>query len=312
MNKSKVKIFCFYHKSSTVFKTDVIEPMQNGANNSKYILDMIKDNTGDHISDKNLNYGELTGQYWVWKNYLKENADVEYIGFCHYRRFLDFSKKAKGKACFSNQIYESDFLNYIQDYTEDKIYPIIKDYDVILPEQHFLSEDTIYNQFVQEHSANEMEILIDIIKNDYPEYVDVMNNFLYKGNFGYFCLNFVMKKSFFEEYMEWVFDLASKIEARADLSVFKEYKNIRMLAFLIERFFNVWLRYKIEIAQLKILERKSLLLKSEKFAICKTLVSNYKKKKVITFFGNKLKIIRYKFGEYKYLKINNLKYKYKP
>ena len=28
----------------------------------------VGDNTGDHISEKNCYYSELTGMYWVWKN----------------------------------------------------------------------------------------------------------------------------------------------------------------------------------------------------------------------------------------------------
>ena len=32
---------------------------------------MIGDDTGDNISDKNREYCELTGIYWIWKNYDK-------------------------------------------------------------------------------------------------------------------------------------------------------------------------------------------------------------------------------------------------
>ena len=30
--------------------------------------EMVKDNTGEHISQKNRSYCELTVQYWAWKN----------------------------------------------------------------------------------------------------------------------------------------------------------------------------------------------------------------------------------------------------
>lgn len=39
------------------------------------------DDTGEHISEKNPYYNELTGLYWVWKN-----TDTPYSGICHYRR----------------------------------------------------------------------------------------------------------------------------------------------------------------------------------------------------------------------------------
>ena len=46
---------------------------------------MLGDNVGDNISEKRLKYGELTVQYWAWKN---QKAD--YYGLCHYRRYLSF------------------------------------------------------------------------------------------------------------------------------------------------------------------------------------------------------------------------------
>ena len=49
---------------------------------------MTPDNTGDNISLKNRCYCELTTQYWAWKN-----ADADYYGFCHYRRFFTLSEK---------------------------------------------------------------------------------------------------------------------------------------------------------------------------------------------------------------------------
>ena len=46
----------------------------------------LHDNDGENISSKNPMYCELTAQYWAWKN-----ADADYYGFCHYRRYFDFT-----------------------------------------------------------------------------------------------------------------------------------------------------------------------------------------------------------------------------
>lgn len=46
------------------------------------------DDTGDNISSKRMTYCEFTVQYWAWKN-----AECDYYGLCHYRRFLSFAEK---------------------------------------------------------------------------------------------------------------------------------------------------------------------------------------------------------------------------
>ncbi len=46
------------------------------------------DDTGDNISERRSSFSEFTVQYWAWKN-----ADADYIGLCHYRRFLSFSER---------------------------------------------------------------------------------------------------------------------------------------------------------------------------------------------------------------------------
>ena len=66
----------------------------------------VGDNTGDHISEKNCYYSELTGMYWVWKN-----SHAKVVGTCHYRRYL---LNEQGKL-----------------FTEAQILSLLQQYDVI-------------------------------------------------------------------------------------------------------------------------------------------------------------------------------------
>ena len=256
-----VKIFCIYHKKSKIFKSEVVEPIQTGCNSTDLDLGVLKDNTGNNIADFNPYYGEMTAWFWVWKNYLKEHPDVDYIGFCHYRRFLDFQHKENRQA-FSTEIPTKTIeKNFAKLYTNEKILPIIKNYDVILPKKCKMKKKrgTIYEQFVKAHPKNEIDKLISIIKKYYPEYEHDMTDYL-NHNAGYFCLNFVMKRKYFEEFMEWTFDLLKKMEETSDWTHYIDYSTRRTPAYLIERFFNVWLNHKIRTQGIKVLERKSYML----------------------------------------------------
>ena len=91
--QQNIKIFCTYHylDDYPIFKSDIYEPIQTGASSMDYDYGFLKDNTGDNISDKNEFYAELTASYWVWKNYIKEHPDVEYIGTAHHYDHMNFS-----------------------------------------------------------------------------------------------------------------------------------------------------------------------------------------------------------------------------
>ena len=258
-----VKIFCIYNKPSEIFKSSAFEPIQTGFNRSHIDLGFLKDNCGDNIADKNPYYAEMTAWYWVWKNYLKKHPKVDYVGFCHYRRFLDFfSDKLNYNILFSNSRSYSEFKKYFsKNYINKKIYNLISDYDVVVVEKYCVSplNSSIYEQYVSCHGNIEINTLMDIITKDYTKYKDDMEEFL-NGNLGHFCLNFVMKRELYEEFMIWAFELLDKLTETLNQQGYERYKYQKIPAFLMERFFNVWLNYKIKKDNIKILERPGIIL----------------------------------------------------
>lgn len=59
------------------------------ARNSKQERLIFRDSTGLNISDLNHDFSELTGHYWVWKNY--DFSNDELVGFFHHRRYFNFA-----------------------------------------------------------------------------------------------------------------------------------------------------------------------------------------------------------------------------
>ena len=78
-----IKIYTLTHKKFNVPPDTLYVPLQVGSE-EKEDLGYLCDNTGENISALNCYYSELTGLYWIWKN----DHETEYVGTCHYRRFL--------------------------------------------------------------------------------------------------------------------------------------------------------------------------------------------------------------------------------
>ncbi len=270
----KIKIFVIYHKDGMLFSTDVLQPLRTGSINvgasplcNSENPQVLRDCGGDNISDKNKNYGELSGSYWVWKNYLSGHPELEYVGFAHYRRFLDFQKEEEFDCGFCSKIEFSIFKSsYKANYTTETIEPIIDGYDVVLPKKFSCGKISVYNQYVASHPQIDIDKMQKIIEEDYPDYIEDMQKVL-SGNEFYYCLNYVMKRELYEEWMEWIFDILFKLEKQSDWSDYTGYMTIRTPAYLAERFFNVWLEHKIRCNNIRVLERKSFILVKKKLSI---------------------------------------------
>ena len=78
----RVQIFSVYYSSQNIidnscYNNTCIVPIQTGRESTGISLDMLGDNSGDNISAKNPDYGELTAWYWVWKNWLPLHQECE-------------------------------------------------------------------------------------------------------------------------------------------------------------------------------------------------------------------------------------------
>lgn len=233
-NNSKIKIIVCYHENSKVIENDFLLPIHVGKSlNPNKLKGVIGDNTGDNISEKNGSYCELTGLYWLWKN-----VDADVYGLFHYRRFLDllvgdFEHVERDKILVNSPIYKKE-LNRL-----------MKEYDLILPVREYFLGSSLYKQYEDCHNIKDLDIVIDIIKDKYPDYVDTMNNVLADFS-GYFTNIFIAKKDFFNEYCTWIFDILSEAEKRIDISEYDSYQK-RVFGFLAERLFNVFIQYKITV-----------------------------------------------------------------
>lgn len=141
----------------------------------------------DNISEKNANYSELTGLYWIWKNQilLDEDYQNKYYGLAHYRRIFDLS--------------EDDLLR-IKDNDIDVILPYFMPYEPNIEEHHkrYLSEDewNAVLQALEELDPDNVEGFKEILKQEY----------MYNYNI------IISKGKVLADYCSWLFPILFRVE----------------------------------------------------------------------------------------------------
>lgn len=205
-------------------------------------VEMLGDDTGDNISEKRNSYCELTVQYWAWKN-----VEADYYGLCHYRRYFNFSHKDYTEDIYSNVV--DTFINKtnIEKYgliNDINVKKMISKYDIIATNPYIVSKVGIKNikeQYTGESylEQNDLDVVFEIIAEQYPEYVDSYKKTLASDIF-YPCCMFIMKKDIFLEYSEWLFNILGEFEKRVNLEEANS-ERLRCIGHIGERLLTVFI-----------------------------------------------------------------------
>ena len=191
MHTPDLHVFKMVHHKDKELQTVYEDPsyvtrLQVGADFADKNVVELQDNTLDNISNRNGNYSELTGLYWIWKNYIEAGkAKDAYVGLAHYRRFLEIS---------------NDDIERLQD----------NDIDVVLP-YPMPYEPNIESHHLRYLSNSEWNAVLQAIKELRPEYVSPFEAILKKKHF--YNYNVIIAKSaVLNDYCSWLFPLLFRIE----------------------------------------------------------------------------------------------------
>lgn len=245
-----IKILVATHKPYWMPKDDVYLPIKLTREYNKE-LRLIGDDTGDNIAHKNINYCELSAQYWAWKNLV-----CDYIGCCHYRRYF-----AKHNIFTNNLEKKRAAILNRQDFEK-----LLQEYDVILPKKRNYFIETVRSQYEHAHNKHDLDEVEKIISEFYPNYSDAFNKVM--GRTRLYILNmFVMKKDLLDKYFNWLFPILFELEKRIDITSYNQYE-ARVFGYIAERLFNVWIEkehLKIKEMPIVFLEKRNWLKKITDF-----------------------------------------------
>ncbi|MGL5902325.1 MAG: DUF4422 domain-containing protein [Cetobacterium sp.] len=223
-----IKILVATHKRYEMPKDSMYISIHVGRD-GKEELGYLGDNSGDNISLKNKNYCELTGLYWAWKN-----LECDYIGLCHYRRYFSI------KNIIEKYLNKNNKFNLILNRKE--VESLLENCDIVLPKKRNYYIETVYSHYKNAHYEKDMIQIKNIITEIYPDYLDSFNRVM-NGKKLYLYNMFIMKKTDFNEYNEWLFNILFELEKRIDISNYDAYQS-RIYGFLSERLFNIWILHK--------------------------------------------------------------------
>ncbi len=210
-----LRIYAMTHKQFDVPQDPLYQPMHVGHAQAQD-LGYPGDDSGENISHLNCYYSELTGHYWLWKNC----KDVDYIGTCHYRRYL---------------INEQEKV-----LTKNEYEYLLKNYDMVTTKRVVLNNSYYYG-FSANHNIKALDCTGEVIRDLYPEYYETFLTLVHE-NETYFGNMFVTSKVNFDAYCEWLFTIFAEVEKRIDLDTDEDAYHKRVLGFISEFLLFVWVR----------------------------------------------------------------------
>ena len=159
---------------------DWVIPIQAGTDLTDIRVADICDNVGDNISQKNVNYCELSAMYWIARH-----VKCDYMGLFHYRRVLDIQ--------------------------EEDLYRIKNnDVDVVLPYPtvHYPNINKHHERYIHPSDWAAMEQALQEVR---PEYAKALPELL-QTPFFYNYNILLAKRDVFKRYCDWMFPVLERVE----------------------------------------------------------------------------------------------------
>ena len=217
----KIRVMVAAHKPYRMMKDPMYLPLFVGAEGKESIPGFFRDDQGEHISEKNPSFCELTGLYWLWKN--ETGADA--YGLCHYRRYFarGFFWQKKDRRILTKQQAES----------------LLEGWDAVLPKRRHYVIETRQQQYIHAHHEEDLKAVEQVLSEKYPGYLPAWNRML-QSRSGHIFNMFLMKKDVFEAYCQWLFEVLFETEKRLDISTYS-VSDRRVFGYLAERLMDVYL-----------------------------------------------------------------------
>ncbi len=192
-------------------------PVQVGAAQHEHISGFAHDDEGDHISEKNPRYCELTALWWGWRN-----LSCDWLGLVHYRRHFagDGERKIMTAAEAARLV--------------DGGSPVVaraRNYRIETIESHYVHTFDL--------DGSQLTALRRAVRKVSPGRVDALERFLAQSR-GHMFNMLLMPRTMLDDYCTWLFDVLEVTEGLIDFSQMNDF-HARCMGRLGERLLDTWL-----------------------------------------------------------------------
>ncbi len=227
-DKPDIKIFVSHRLDldSETIDNPVYIPIRCGAvYDDREGVSMLGDDTGDNISERKFVFGDLTVQYWAWKN-----IKADYYGIGAYNKYLSFSKDTYEETMYgavSATALRRDDAENRYSINVDRITDLLKQYDVLVAKETAISNLgliycgrkiktvqgvlDVYESTLK--TPKPSKLLEQIIKEDYPDIVKAYQRYICCDEI-LLNYNFVMSAALYHEFCAFEFEVIGKLERK--------------------------------------------------------------------------------------------------
>ncbi|TDH20882.1 DUF4422 domain-containing protein [Segetibacter sp. 3557_3] len=241
----KLQLYSVFHKAFHQPHAAYVLPIHAGKALSQLELNILGDNTGDHISSLNSTFCELTVLYWIWKN---ASRDTDLFGLCHYRRY--FAAKPMLNALKPARIlaYEPTPENIDAVLTpalEESIIAELNSADVLVQQPMLIHRNkqgsfNLEQHYKMDHIASDWNALMETIRDLYPDYAKTLPAFNQSTKMSFFNM-MVAPWGVWDGYLQWLFDILFEVKNR--VSVSENAYQARVFGFMSERLMNLYIMH---------------------------------------------------------------------
>jgi hypothetical protein len=190
------------------------------------------------IVERNPSYSEMTAIYSAWKNVRHQ----EFVGFCHYRRIFDFLVPSGAQR--NRHIHTREELEAERPAMEavSAVRSILENGGIVLAGEDSY-ELTVAEHYMRCHYPDHYLLAFNMVRKHWP-HLEPYAIRQFESRTCYLNNMFICSATFFDELCTWWFDILFRLER--EIALPRDPYQHRVLAFLSERLFDIFVRWKLD------------------------------------------------------------------